>query len=253
MKTIEFLGVPGAGKSTIYSEMKQSLSGKHVFFGMERVIKEKLSVDDFAYKILESVSFGRFKEKIRNKYYSEIVYPVALSKFLDINPWLVREAIQSSSINGEIFENNQIALWLKPHLQLLIATRSLCDNDIFFIDEGVFQRATTFYASYKDEDVDKSLQNYIECIHKPDAIIYADAGNDVCISRLQNRTTGKTKRLDNKSVSLKSTFLESSRRIIEKSLQISGFDKANLIRVNTDKNNISQCMSQVHRALEKIL
>jgi len=253
MKSIQFTGVPGSGKSSVYIKLRDIFKDdKKIICGIDQVLYEKILPVDKLYKSLDKISPYFLKKKLRASYFHSSHFPNEFIKYVESNPHLLIEAIHSIRWNGPIFENQQITTWLKPHIIHAIAKKYLNNDEYFFVDEGPVQRTTTFYAEYDESDIQTKLEEYESYVQDVVLLVHFDVSNDECIKRLNSRTTGLPKRLVKANQSQIYQYLDSSRRIIKRMCNYCESKGARIISMDTTELSLDFVVRKIAEHINDI-
>lgn len=183
MSHIEFIGPPGAGKSTIYSQI---LKNEDKLVGKEDVINRiALSNSSHVFfsatKLLPQVA----SEKIFNFWYKMCMKDTYFNNFTDKNPdyqivWgELSKKIKYEKLSLESVLNSTAAIYEA-------GTSVLQNNEILCLDEGFSQRLVSILwrSEYIETDM---ISRYYSMIPSPELVVYIKAPAKTCIERQRER------------------------------------------------------------------
>ncbi len=243
MKIVEFIGIPGVGKSTIREKLVQQLKTikPHSFLKSEEAF---LAVSrrhtDLMYrtvlKPLPDVIALRIAKKISSRTLFQFE---AQNNFLAkygqaFKAYLLSDKFQNTHVSEK---SGLIAAFLQVGSLLeLISTNFVRESFVFF-EEGLVQKSFMFLSPQScRQDVDeKQLTSYLEHIPLPDIIIYAKADINTCFARMQSRPGGLTTRLKNADSETILKFLQTtSNHLNNVTAKLSSNSKVIIIEANND-------------------
>jgi len=192
---IEFLGLPGSGKSTLYNEL---IDQKHNnLFALDKAV-------DISTKraILNYQNHNKLKVIYRYLIYQlskNFIYPVYKSnrfieeeyrKFLINNPDLQKNLVYLfNEFDFDQQEKNRVFEWINKLIaEYSFLSNYLNKNESVLIDEGFIHRGIAYClrnnSSYSIKDF---TDKYIECSIIPDILIYVKVDIDIAIKRMKSR------------------------------------------------------------------
>lgn len=183
MTHIEFLGPPGAGKSTIFSELIAS----DTFYGgteddaVRRVFLEKAGPKyRFPYRVTPSVIRGFFEDAFMEYRFGHS----ALEDFIRDHPdFMGALSVAMDSVSHEPEKVFSFCRRSAERYQLGISTVS--ERETLCLDESFAQRAFTIL--WREPDESFSLQQYFDAVPTPELVVYVDAPTQVCLERQKQR------------------------------------------------------------------
>lgn len=190
MKVIEFIGLPGSGKSTLCDLLEEELKQEgyrvlnfHVVFSHEELIQ----------KVKIKINNGLAKQSRINKEFEKEVRALNLSDQIDIEEWIHIIKIMNYRIHKE-------------------AKR----YDFILMDEGPLQAITALFHG-KDIDDKKDISNLISSLSseylKNIEVIQLDLGMDTVCERLRNRNRDEDDFVDKDDTVMKSLLRQKDRNI----------------------------------------
>jgi len=182
MSHIEFIGPPGAGKSTIYNHMVRD---QNRLVGEKTVTSRALSGSSRAFGSATGLIPQPVGEIISKLWYDMWIERTYFNKFADNNPnyqlfWdELSEEIKYENLGLESALNSTAAIYEA-------GTSVLQDNEILCLDEGFSQRLVSIL--WRSERIEASMiSRYYSVTPSPRLIVYIKAPVRTCIERQQNR------------------------------------------------------------------
>jgi len=183
MTHIEFIGPPGAGKSTILSNL---VSSDSFYGGTEEDAVQRVFLDNagpkylFPYRAAPSIVQDYFHDTFMEYRFAHS----ALEDFVCDHPDFM--VVLSVAMNSVSYEPEKIFSFCRrsaERYQLGIST--LSDRETLCLDESFAQRA--FAILWRDPDESFSLEKYFDSVPTPDLVVHVDAPVDLCLERQQER------------------------------------------------------------------
>ena len=242
MKIIEFIALPGAGKSTIQkllikqlqnSNNPQWLTANEAFYHAARKNIDihlrlflKLTPPSFALKLVEKINNrSQWQQEAQCTFLAN--YGKALSFFLN------SQAYHYSSLADR---QKVILAFLHVGSQLqCMQEHDFIDKNIIF-DEGLVQKSIMFIPANngKNEHNDShNIDGYLKNIPKPDALIFIKSSITTSLQRMRSRPTGLTERLQSKDEKEILSFLSRSMNHLENAASLLK-DEVQIITINND-------------------
>ena len=133
MKFIEFTGVPGSGKSSIFKSLEKDYlnAEKTCYFGIEKLVTERMNPEDIIYNYLSKILPSFLNRKLKSSYYYNIQHTTELIKYIEDNHDITRLVMESIGWNGDIFGDKYISTCLQPHAIRMFAEVYLKKNEVF--------------------------------------------------------------------------------------------------------------------------
>ncbi|MGH8936859.1 MAG: hypothetical protein ACRDXD_11475 [Acidimicrobiia bacterium] len=252
---IEFLGLPGSGKSSLHREAVRMLRQRgQPAYGLPEAVgaclgrhpSDKL-LKGLTGRVVHMLSreagmrvFSRSKDKF-----------LALSEFLAQNLALGEILFASQRVRS--IPKDQERLVVKWMLDLFAAFQFVDDRltqeEVLVLDEGFCNRVNTLFAYGPADGPDVSPQEigaYVDRIPRPDLVLRIDTSSEASEARLERR--GWTERLDQLSPPERRAVLERSRQCID--LATSRLREAGVSVVPIDNN---QALPTAVAAMEEVL
>lgn len=182
MVYIEFIGPPGAGKSTLYSKLLR----RDDFYGgikKDGITRKHIENQTSHQKIIYSVA-PQFLRSMYNRTYLECEYrKKAFIRYMNRNPEFTE--VLSMVLQSE----NQSQKLLKRMINVVedyqIGIDTVREHEHLCIDEGFMMNLTSAFWRMNDDKI--SLDQIFSVIPIPDVLIYVTARPQVCLSRQINR------------------------------------------------------------------
>ncbi len=206
MTQIEFMGLPGSGKSTVRAFLVESLQGRGIrCLSMEEALLSSLKarVDGAAFRCLLRVLPHGLALK-----YAPLIFTRSSLRYDSQNSFLsTHGSAMSAILNHEAFlsraprEREATLSWF-----LLTAAQHQLIHDCtdkatpVMFDEGFLQRALSLFTSPgKTLSPDRSLiSTYLDSVPRPDLVLYLEVDARTCRERILARTRGLPGRLAGK-------------------------------------------------------
>ncbi|MSM38719.1 MAG: hypothetical protein GJT30_03735 [Geobacter sp.] len=215
MHSIEFVGIPGVGKSTlsqgvvkyIYGKSRNSIltSEKALFYAA----KENCDISlRRILRILPQAIGYRLFNTVGGRTYWQQEY---ILDFILENHCLLKTILDSSIKNILSYAEQKAVINAFLHaggLQLCLEKSSRLDDWILF-DEGILQKSMMFVSPNGLVNKEELVQ-YLSLLTLPDVVVCLHIDSDKCLQRMNGRTKGYTSRLKNQSKEQVDAFLNYS-------------------------------------------
>lgn len=183
MTHIEFLGPPGAGKSTIF----QNLIISDTFYGgteddaVRRVFLEKAGLKyRFPYRVTPSVVRRFFEDAFMEYRFGHS----ALEDFIRDHPDFM--CVLSVAMDSVLYEPEKVfSLCRRSTEQYQLGISTVSERETLCLDEGFAQRA--FSILWREPDESFSLKKYFNSVPIPELVVHTDAPVDLCLKRQRER------------------------------------------------------------------
>jgi len=202
MISVEFMGAPGSGKSTILAhlakEMHRRRPGRFITTDDGFLIVARERVDKIYRVILRLLPYHlalRVSAKLLNR---------TLLQFEAQNRFLAQHgqalcAFLTSSASAPLTDDDRaivLANFVEDGAMHTIMHDDLLQEAAIFFEEGLVQKSIMF-VSQRGGDVECSqkLEDYLSSIPLPDLVIYVKTANDICSNRMTLRPRGVPQRL----------------------------------------------------------
>ena len=183
MSHIEFLGPPGAGKSTIFSELTNS----DRFYGgteqdaVRRIFLQKAGLKyRLPYRITPAAICNFFEDAFMEYRFGQ----TALEDFVRTHPDFIKTVAQAmESVSHE--PERVFSLCRRSAERYQLGASTVSSEETLCLDESFAQRAFTIL--WREPDESFSLQQYFDAVPTPELVVYVDAPTQVCLERQKQR------------------------------------------------------------------
>ncbi|MEZ4825147.1 MAG: hypothetical protein R3C61_02465 [Bacteroidia bacterium] len=250
MKLIEFLGLPGSGKTTLVPFINSAMAenGQSVFSRQDvRLLHVCGGIKKYriAKKLPSLVRRGLvkvfFKINHTESYYAE--------KFIEKYPDLVAFVLKNSSRNGitEKVRRRSIHWFLSLGAIYQLAEETMPPDSYLLLDEGFCQKVLNLFVSVNDDTRFKKVQKYLHMIPRPDIVLYINTDESTAFERMKSR--GPIKRLLNASDEELKLFLSRAKEGMDFSLEDLGTSAKlivldNMRELSKGRESISEKLAQ---------
>jgi len=183
---IEFIGVPGVGKSTTYEFLKNKYEKDSKWIPYEELCKRKYNDR----KGIKEFVISYLIKKIRPNALTKISPDrVILNKAIENNPELIElfwnTISKIENINGEELRFYG-ANYIRAILEKFQRIKEETSDKYCLVDEGLLHNINYFTTSISDPEFYKKVSNVLSLIELPKAVIYFNGD----INTIVNRTLG---------------------------------------------------------------
>lgn len=195
MKYIEFLGIPGSGKSTLCRNLVGSLQKNgHDIYGVEQAVyNSTIRQTNIPYiRILNNLSSNPINKIVKNLIFMfDGVEKKYLCQFFLRNPHLAKLIFRNVSKNAPSEDKKQMyAKWFcKTIVQYELACQYFSDGETFLFDEGFANRSITLF-HYQADSSKKDIRQYATHIPQPDLLIVPEVPIETACARMNQREKG---------------------------------------------------------------
>lgn len=251
---IEFLGLPGSGKSTIQKQALDKLqadSSRMYFSAEEAFYRASLRNIDNIYKrplsLLPAGIGEKFAAKLIKRTYMQsdaenrflAKHGKALSAFFASDIYAQMKEEDRSLVIGSFMEAGSIRECVKD----------IAAKGTVIFEEGLVQKSLMFVDHQTTTNPDtKNITDYLLNIPKPDLLVFIEVNIDDCHQRMLSRTDGLTTRLKKADAKTILSFLQ---RINSHLYEVSDWLKKNHHPIVHIENN-NDPMEAVNTAFESI-
>ena len=202
MKYLEFLGIPGSGKTTAAKTATTILEqqGKtvlHRWNAKQRLIKIWLRQQSgvFCHLIAWLSGFTTYPGALlwsKERYW-------LLMHFLQQQPDLLQQVIVSAETTEtlpsqyrDMLSAEKLIRWFCDVACIYQAGQEwLQPADVLMLEEGWCQQAYYLIVAFREQNIDASnIERYVELLPKPDGVVFLLADPEECERRLNTRATG---------------------------------------------------------------
>jgi len=229
LRVVEFLGVPGAGKSTIADALSKTLPGA---VGLDDAVRLSLGRrgDDPITRLAARMTRSPSSRLWSAAYARSTDRLSALIRFASAGPNLLESVLVAQRERAERDLRPDLVLgWiLNLMARYQLATES-GEASWLVVDEGFAQRAVALLAAGYEQNDEPALQAYLDASPKPDVLVVVESPLEVCRARLDQR--GWSERLTGAGEADRQVFLEASARIVSEIGSTSARRNQEIIRV----------------------
>jgi len=180
---VEFLGAPGVGKSTLFSELTTSAEfyGGVKNGGTERLFKKKANRKQ---QILNKITPPPIRTFLQEEFIQHRLGHTALEEFIRDYPDFISTV--SRAMNSVSYEPEKIFSFCKRSAERYqIGASTVYDSEVLCLDESFVQRALAILFRHPDNSF--LLSDYFDNVPTPDLVVHVDAPTETCISRQKDR------------------------------------------------------------------
>ena len=254
MVRIEFTGLPGSGKSTLFPVVKQALLGQGMMVYDQKDVFREYVVREGIGKLVDLVvPSERLKTKLAVKLYrssnifreqvdSIKAYPELFQAFLRI----------SNGRDVSRTDAHDVMTWFLTTLGCQhVAGKILSSSDFLMMNEGFFHKLINLFVvekkcTYNIEDI----QSYLQLIPELDCLIKIDVKSEVSLARIKTR--GSSLRFDNLSDDAFLGLLNDMNTMLEDAISLLEYRGTKVVRIkNTD--SIEQMNSKINASVNGLL
>ncbi len=182
MTHVEFIGPPGAGKSTLYRELMAD--DRYPTISQEDVVRRAFCVKigsrrTNAYQLLPEAVKSFLEDEIlvyRFRYHGLQELARDRPAFLSA----ISDAYDSAAHDTHYLHQ----LWIDVAMRYYIGTKALRDGEVLALDEGFVQRAVSF--AWRESSKD-SVRRYVRTMPEPCLLVYVDTPFEICLTRQRAR------------------------------------------------------------------
>ena len=247
---IEFIGVPGSGKTTLMPVLKDFLNenGYRAYPVLE-------AARPFAQKTIPGkVAGALFPGRLRRAALWQIFYLNSFSQrrvFAKNNRDLMEVVLPYQS-NRPLSERDRdhVLRWfihLTGYYQFFI--NNLDEGEALIFDEGFVHRVVQLFASEHESPNFDAVAEYLSLIPQPELVVYVSAPREVCEQRVYSR--GLWDRFREKDPLDTKKYLSNSWAIVDFSVDCLRQKKWNLIEVQNDTQDIHIAQNSFKKLLSE--
>ena len=203
MKYIEFLGIPGSGKTTVAQDVVRLMQANYP------VVLNRWNVKQETMRALLRQKSGMFarllylvtamiKTPLLDRYWGASRYHL-IRRFLHQYSHLLPQVVENaeriappSNIPPYTLSSEQLLSWFFDVACIYQASQETLEADgVLVMEEGFCQQAYYLIAAFREaDDIGVKLERYCELIPKPSLVIFLLADPEACEKRLHTRATG---------------------------------------------------------------
>ncbi|MGI8822551.1 MAG: hypothetical protein ACR2JP_04500 [Acidimicrobiia bacterium] len=235
MRLVEFLGVPGSGKSTLVGvvEIGSAAGGVPVarLDGVARDAMARTGRDPLSRVVANSV--GRWSPAVWKKAFARSSDRMAvLCRAIVAHPQLATAVIEANEAhNGDARPDLVMGMMFNHLVAFRLAEETMAPDAWLLLDEGLCNRVTSLFAADFDPERDRrELVRYLDLIPVPDVLVVVSTPIDLCFVRLES--IGWTERIRDKRPEQRRAFLERSALLVELTGEHMGARGAQVVAVD---------------------
>lgn len=238
MSVVEFVGIPGCGKSTLYQAL-MSLENK----------PDTLKSDLDLYRFLVDKTYPLHKKvwnQLTGKRLSdEKIMSLVISNQLPdhlIQEFKTARPVQCQTVMSLLTDTYPDEADFKRMEKLVLQTFSLGhfahqylpSDNVFFMDEGYCQRGISVLLSPERKVLSKALEFYLSALPKTSisAVIDVRLDTDIALERALNREKGLPQRLQAASRDEVFQFVTQAREVLDKAINVVTLEGAKVLALD---------------------
>lgn len=254
MLHVEFLGMPGAGKSEIYKKIES----KQIFTVAKKLDSLALNVDKTKLSlkgtikntILRALNHRYYKNQ-RSLFTNRVNYLTSFfATHTELTNFILNQLITRKipSEHKEKVMKNMFRLFYTYE----IFAKNSSSGDILVFDEGFLQKVITLFA-YGEGDVSNNIiEKYLSLIPLPDMVVIVKADFETCCERIKYRDSGPPKRLlDLRDEEIKS-FFKKCNKYIEYLSETLSEKKIRIVSIDNSCNDSGRIKTFVNEIMTNI-
>lgn len=188
---IEFIGPPGAGKSSIHQRIVEN--AKYYQGCKKRAIKQRLKTSSRKRRILYALAPSFIQYRFDRVFFQPRIERAAFTDFVQGHPDFLQ--VLSAIIKQVDYEPR----WLysacrNAAVRYQLGATTAKHDEILCLDESFLQRAVSIL--WRSSNNHFSLDDYFRGTPTPRIVIYIDAPADVCIKRQKRRGSFTASKLE---------------------------------------------------------
>ena len=225
MRSIEFLGIPGSGKSTLRTGLVSRLEAEGV---RGRAFDDALS-DALSKGIgdrldpLMKLAAGAAPSRLSGSFFfrSRVAFK-ALAGFMERRPQAVSAVLDAQERRAEFEYRPDLVIEWYLHMvaRYEVIQSTLDESTLVIMDEGFSQRAVSVFGHRFGEDDHQDLERYLAAVPAPELLIRLILDPRDAADRLQGDDRLATIRLEGQSVEAHTRFLEDADRCVSRVEQV---------------------------------
>jgi thymidylate kinase len=186
---IEFVGVPGSGKSTLFYQTQQFLTeSNHPVVVLRDASRLFASRGRFG-RLISRVAPLPVRDRTTWSAYARL-RGLERFRFQRQHPGLVQHVIAVQSqrpAEARVRQRGLLSYFNRLVQNYTLVTRLLRPGEVLLMDEGFVHRVVQFYVSDVEQPNLDSMRAYLARIPRSDLVVHVTAPLDTCLSRVYQR------------------------------------------------------------------
>lgn len=246
---VDFIGAPGAGKSTLKHTVVDFLNRRGVHASLVKQAGKEKAQKTFFGQLVNLAA----PESFRSPLLWRIFYPLSVASrlpFIVQNPrlmQLVYRALQGRPKDANLQERRVLPrfLQLAGFYQYLI--QRCAPGEAIVFDEGFIQRVILLFASEVEVPDQALVHRYLDLIPKPNLVVYTYAPPEVCKKRILDRGLWgwSTEKTDDQI----SRFIDHAILTVEIAVDYIEHKRWPLVRVNNENDGMGHAEEELRKVL----
>lgn len=249
---VEFIGTPGAGKTTFMPVVSEHFKNQH--FQPYTVVEaaRPFAARTVPGKLVGMLPFGKLQRFLLWQIFYALSYSYR-SKFAKQNQTLMQTVLDfqhQRPINKT--DKDHVLRWFLHQTGSYEFLKSYAQaGEMLLFDEGFVHRVVQLFASENESpDLDR-VANYLDLIPKPDLIIFPNASSEVCEKRVIKR--GLWKRFQAKGREETSKYIKNAYKIVKYAVKYIKLQGWTVIEVDNNRENLAVSKIMLKRALSDMV
>ena len=249
---VEFIGAPGAGKTTLMPTVME--------FFQEQGLKTYTVVEaarPFAQRTLIGKIIALAPARVRRPLLWQVFYRLSA-----LRRWHFRrdhEALLDHVLAAQVgrpaeadVEKRKIMYWfdhLTGYYEFLQAYAQ--PNEVLVLDEGFVHRVVQLFSSSAEQPEPEQITRYLELVPRPDLVIYADTPREICEERIYSR--GLWDRAKHKSEAEISQFVTNAHLAVTLATDFMQEQGWTMVAVDNGRSDLAATQTELRRQLATVL